>query len=140
MTIDMMQDPKRPVSFVGGAANEHPAEQVLRKLACWLGAGGYNAPTVNADEFHDKIVWGIGELVQKASELQLEVYRYRDMARNEKRLADMHCQDGARWRLLLDGPHNLAVMSLADDGTPCEKLTAKQVADAMDAFCGRFQA
>lgn len=64
--IDPMQDPKRPSYFIGGAADESPAEQVLRKLACWLGAGGYNADTVDADVFHDKIVWGVENAIRGA--------------------------------------------------------------------------
>ena len=44
--------------------NETPAELVLRKLACWLGVGGYNATKVDADLFHQKIVYGIHELVK----------------------------------------------------------------------------
>jgi hypothetical protein len=35
----------------------------------------------------------------------------------------------------MDGPHNLAVMSLADDGTPCDRLTKAQVLAAIDGFC-----
>ena len=62
--IDPMQDPMRPTSYVGDAGSEHPAEQVLRKLACWLGVGGYNAAAVDAKVFHEKIVWGIQNLMQ----------------------------------------------------------------------------
>jgi len=62
--IDPMQDPLRPTSYVGETGCEHPAEQVLRKLACWLGVGGYNAAAVDAKVFHDKIVWGVQNLMQ----------------------------------------------------------------------------
>lgn len=62
--IDPMQDPLRPTSYVGDAGSEPPAEQVLRKLACWLGVGGYNAEAVDPHVFHQKIVWGIRNLVQ----------------------------------------------------------------------------
>lgn len=62
--IDPMQDPLRPTSYVGDAGNEPLAEQVLRKLACWLGVGGYNAEAVDAKVFHEKIVWGIQNLMQ----------------------------------------------------------------------------
>lgn len=57
--IDPMQNPMRPGYFMNYAENETPAEMVLRKLACWLGVGGYNAPTVDADLFHKKIVDGV---------------------------------------------------------------------------------
>ncbi len=60
--IDPMQDPMRPTLAKLGPSDEHPAEEVLRKLACWLGVGGYNAPTVDADLFHRKIVAGIEDL------------------------------------------------------------------------------
>lgn len=57
--IDPMQNPLRPTLAKLGPSGEHPAEEVLRKLACWLGVGGYNAPTVDAELFHRKIVDGI---------------------------------------------------------------------------------
>ncbi len=63
--IDPMQDPLRPTFAKLGPADEHPAESVLRKLACWLGVGGYNAPTVDAEVFHRKIVDGIEYLVRE---------------------------------------------------------------------------
>lgn len=62
--IDLMQDPLRPTSYVGNSGSEHPAEQVLRKLACWLGVGGYNAEAVDANMFHEKIVWGVRDLMK----------------------------------------------------------------------------
>lgn len=43
--------------------NEHPAEEALRSLACWLGAGGYNSPTVDAKVFEEKIRWGVDHLL-----------------------------------------------------------------------------
>lgn len=61
--------PKRPSYVRLGPDDEHPAEQVLRKLACWLGVGGYNAPTVDAGVFHDKIIWGVEEAVKTAAAL-----------------------------------------------------------------------
>ena len=36
------------------------AEGVLRSLASFVGAGGYNADKVDADVFEQKIRWGIG--------------------------------------------------------------------------------
>lgn len=35
------------------------AEDALRSLACWLGVGGYNAPTVDAKVFEEKIRDGV---------------------------------------------------------------------------------
>lgn len=65
--IDPMQDPMRPGYFMNYAENETPAEMVLRKLACWLGVGGYNAPKVDAEVFHRKIVDGVQMLLRDAS-------------------------------------------------------------------------
>jgi len=39
--------------------DETPAEEALRSLACWLGVGGYNAPTVDAKVFETKIREGV---------------------------------------------------------------------------------
>jgi hypothetical protein len=39
----------------------------VRGQACWLGVGGYNAEHVDAQAFHEKIVWGIGHLLKSAS-------------------------------------------------------------------------
>jgi len=60
--LDPLQDPKRPALFMNYAEDETPAEIALRKLACWLGVGGFNAPRVDAEQFHDKIVAAIQEL------------------------------------------------------------------------------
>ena len=65
--IDPAQDPMRPAYFMNYAADETPAEQVLRKLACWLGVGGYNAPKVDAEVFHRKIVDGVEMLLKSAT-------------------------------------------------------------------------
>lgn len=43
-----------------------PFEDVLRALACSLGAGGYNAPTVDPEVFEKKIRWGIDQLARPA--------------------------------------------------------------------------
>lgn len=37
-------------------------EDVLRSLASYLSAGGYNAPYVDAQEFYGKILWGIQQI------------------------------------------------------------------------------
>jgi hypothetical protein len=43
---------------------ESPAEDALRALACWLGVGGYNAPTVDAEVFKRKIMAGVSMLAE----------------------------------------------------------------------------
>ncbi|WP_312537657.1 hypothetical protein [Stutzerimonas nitrititolerans] len=43
-----------------------PYEDVLRSLACSLGAGGYNAPAVDPAVFEQKIRWGIDQLTRPA--------------------------------------------------------------------------
>jgi hypothetical protein len=45
-------------------ADEHPAEEALRALACWMGVGGYNAPTVDAEAFKRKIMEGVSMLAE----------------------------------------------------------------------------
>lgn len=45
-------------------ARAEAAEDVLRSLASYLGVGGYNAPTVNAEEFEKKIRYGIDMLLR----------------------------------------------------------------------------
>jgi hypothetical protein len=52
---------------------EHPAEEALRALACWLGVGGYNAPSVDAEAFKRKIM----EAVNMLSEGVPDALRYR---------------------------------------------------------------
>lgn len=42
-------------------------EDVLRELASYLGAGGYNADIVDPQVFKDKIIWGIDNFVDKFS-------------------------------------------------------------------------
>lgn len=37
--------------------------ETLRSIASYVGAGGYNADTVDAGVFEEKIRWGIGELI-----------------------------------------------------------------------------
>ena len=66
--IDPLQDPMRPGYFMNYAEDETPAEMVLRKLACWLGVGGYNAPKVDAEAFHRKIVEGVQMLLAGQSQ------------------------------------------------------------------------
>lgn len=70
--IDLVQNPMRPSYFIAGAADEHPAEQVLRALACWLGVGGYNAQTVDAKVFHRKIVDGVEQLMKSRAAPQVQ--------------------------------------------------------------------
>lgn len=43
------------------------AEDVLRSLASFVGAGGYNADKVDADVFEEKIRWGIGEIMTRVA-------------------------------------------------------------------------
>lgn len=78
--IDPMQDPMRPGYFMNYAANETDAEMVLRKLACWLGVGGYNADKVDADVFHAKIVDGINAIVRVEKERALSAERAKNAA------------------------------------------------------------
>ncbi len=65
---DDKQNPMRPGYFMNYAEDESDAAMVLRKLACWLGVGGYNAPAVDARLFHEKIVDGVNTAVSNALE------------------------------------------------------------------------
>jgi hypothetical protein len=79
----------------GALANETPAEEALRSLACSLGVGGYNAPTVDAKVFEEKIRDGMtvysqlhGFAARNLAELVLDMgmvtpkgLRARDLAR-----------------------------------------------------------
>ena len=105
--IDPMQDPFRPGYFMNYAENETEAEMVLRKLACWLGVGGYNATKVDADAFHHKIVDGINSIIdvevkRKTADLERENAELRrQLAESAQRITDLKerleilwCTDG----------------------------------------------
>ena len=46
-------------------ARAEKAEEALRSLASFVGAGGYNADKVDADVFEQKIRWGIGQIMER---------------------------------------------------------------------------
>lgn len=54
---------------LNGSHDVHEGEcaGVLRDLASWLGAGGYNAPAVDPKVFREKIVWGVQQLAGSAA-------------------------------------------------------------------------
>ena len=45
-------------------------EHVLRSVAAYLGAGGFNCESVDPSEFNEKIRWGIGELENESMALR----------------------------------------------------------------------
>jgi hypothetical protein len=49
--------------MTGGNEHTEALEAALRSLASYVGAGGYNAETVDPAIFEDKIRWGIDHLV-----------------------------------------------------------------------------
>ena len=53
------------------------AEGVLRSLAGFVGAGGYNADKVDADVFEQKIRWGIGQIMERAGAAEAELAKLR---------------------------------------------------------------
>jgi len=60
--------------------------ETLRSLASYVGAGGYNADTVDADVFEEKIRWGIGEIQDRlagAIERELVARTFLIEARND---------------------------------------------------------
>ena len=60
---------------------QHQAERAesyadaLRSLASYVGAGGYNADTVDAGVFEDKIRWGIGEIMARMERAEAELVK-----------------------------------------------------------------
>lgn len=58
------------------AQSESDAEMALRSLANWLGVGGYNAPTVDAKVFEQKIRDGVSMLYEKPQTLQSAVDKW----------------------------------------------------------------
>ncbi|GEM_PF-1477732 len=58
-----------------------PYEDVLRSLACSLGAGGYNAPAVDPAIFEQKIRWGIDQLTRPAQTAPQGKFRMGDLVK-----------------------------------------------------------
>jgi len=52
--------------------------ETLRSIASYVGAGGYNADTVDADVFEGKIRWGIGEIMKRMEKVEAELAKARD--------------------------------------------------------------
>lgn len=46
--------------------------EAMRSLASYVGAGGYNADTVDAGVFEDKIRWGIGEIIARMEKVEAD--------------------------------------------------------------------
>ena len=45
-------------------------EQVLRDIAYYVGAGGYNSSTVDPKIYYDKIIGGIDSIIDRLAETQ----------------------------------------------------------------------
>ena len=58
------------------------AEESLRSLASYVGAGGYNADTVDAEVFEQKIRWGIGEIMSRMEKAEAELAKLRELHRH----------------------------------------------------------
>ena len=52
--------------------------ETLRSIASYVGAGGYNADTVDADVFEEKIRWGIGEIMKRMEKVEAELAKARE--------------------------------------------------------------
>lgn len=52
--------------------------EALRSLASYVGAGGYNADTVDAAVFEEKIRWGIGEIMERMEKVEAELTKLRE--------------------------------------------------------------
>ena len=84
---------QRPLPVREGT-DETPAEDALRSLACWLGVGGYNAPTVDAKVFEAKIREGVttylplhGMAARNLAELVLDMGMVTDKGIRARELA-----------------------------------------------------
>jgi len=55
------------MGFTNWQERAEKAEESLRSLASFVGAGGYNADKVDADVFEEKIRWGIGEIMTRVA-------------------------------------------------------------------------
>jgi len=51
--------------------------ETLRSIASYVGAGGYNADTVDAGVFEGKIRWGIGEIMKRMEKVEAELVKLR---------------------------------------------------------------
>lgn len=51
--------------------------ETLRSIASYVGAGGYNADTVDAGVFEEKIRWGIGEIMKRMEKVEAELAKLR---------------------------------------------------------------
>ena len=52
--------------------------ETLRSIASYVGAGGYNADTVDASVFEEKIRWGIGEIMARTEKAEAELAKIRE--------------------------------------------------------------
>ena len=64
------------VARIAAKASE-PFTSALRSLASYVGAGGYNADTVDAGVFEGKIRWGIGEIMKRMEKAEAELAKLR---------------------------------------------------------------
>lgn len=63
------------MGFTNWQERAEKAEEVLRSLASFVGAGGYNADKVDADVFEQKIRWGIGQIMERLEKAEAELAR-----------------------------------------------------------------
>jgi len=52
--------------------------ETLRSIASYVGAGGYNADTVDAGVFEEKIRWGIGEIMERTEAAEAGLAKLRE--------------------------------------------------------------
>lgn len=58
-------------------------DEGMRSMACSLGAGGYNAETLTADQLVDKVQWGLTNLADSSAKLLDQVRAERDQLNTE---------------------------------------------------------
>lgn len=69
------------MGFTNWQERAEKAEGVLRSLASFVGAGGYNADKVDADVFEQKIRWGIGQIMERLEKAEAELAKAREHER-----------------------------------------------------------
>ena len=89
------------------------AEDVLRSLASFVGAGGYNADKVDASVFEQKIRWGIGQIMERLEKAEAELAKMRaaNAAPNEIGLGK---GEFVIWPVKINGVHGLAFVKTDD--------------------------
>ena len=76
--------------------------EAMRSLASYVGAGGYNADTVDAGVFEEKIRWGIGEIIARMEKVEADCRNCANRGRVNGLSQESYCDscvyEGRGWR------------------------------------------